>query len=310
MEHETDTPSASRVVERLPIAPAPSAQRPPVRLAARHPITSFFALTYALSWGLWLPIVVGYDGALREAFFVAGIFGPALAGALMVRAQGGSVGDWLRGIVRWRVAPRWWGLALVIPAFLIGMASAVYALLGNDIDVSLLPGRLGGYLPALLMTALLGGGQEEFGWRGYALPRLEARYSPVAATLILGTLWGLWHLPVVAADPEFQHGLDFAALVPVVALSLVSVIGYAFLLTWLFNRTGSVLVAMLFHAGFNTANEFLAPLPMEAVEGAAYEVLSVTMTATLVAVVLALITFTRGRLGWETAVPERAAESV
>jgi membrane protease YdiL (CAAX protease family) len=276
-------------------------------LAARHPVALYFVLAYAISWGLWLPIVLGYDGSLCEAFFVAGIFGPALAGALMIRAQGGRVGGWLRSIVRWRVAPRWWALALAIPAGLIGTASAVYAFLGHPVDVSLLPGRLGGYVPALVMTALLGGGQEEFGWRGYALPRLEARYSPVTATLVLGTLWGLWHLPVIAADPDFQHGLDAAALVPVIALSLVSVIGYAFLLTWLFNRTGSVLVAILLHAGFNTANEFLAPIPMEAAEGAAYEVLSVAMTGTLVVVVFALITFTRGRLGWTAS--GRAAEA-
>jgi membrane protease YdiL (CAAX protease family) len=274
-------------------------------LAARYPVALFFVLAYALSWGLWLPIVLGYDGALREALFVAGIFGPALAGALMIVLQGGSLGGWLRSIVRWRVSARWWVLALLIPAGLIGTASAAYALLGHEVDVSLLPGRLGGYLPALVMTALLGGGQEEFGWRGYVLPRLEARFSPVTATLILGILWGLWHLPIVAADPEFQHGLDVAALLPVVALSLVSVVGYAFLLTWLFNRTGSVLVAILLHAGFNTANELLAPLPPEAVEGAAYEVLSVTMTLTLVAVVLALVALTRGRLGWGAAVPER-----
>lgn len=277
-------------------------------LAARHPVGLYFVLAYALSWGLWLPIVVGYDGPLREALFVAGIFGPALAGALMIGLQGESLGGWLRSIVRWRVRPRWWVLALAIPAALIGTASAAYALLGHEVDVSLLPGRLGGYLPALVMTALLGGGQEEFGWRGYALPRLEARYHPVTATLILGVLWGLWHLPIVAADPEFQHGLDAAALLPVVALSLVSVVGYAFLLTWLFNRTGSVLIAILLHAGFNTANELLAPLPLDAVEGAAYEVLSVTMTATLVVAVLALIALTRGRLGWRNAVPDRTAE--
>lgn len=258
----------------------------------------FFALTYAISWGLWLPIVLGYDGALREVLFVAGIFGPALSAVVLTRREGRSISAWLREIVRWRVSPRWWALALAIPALLIGTASLVYALLGNAVDVSLLPGRLGGYVPALVLTALIGGGQEEFGWRGYALPCLEARYHPTVATLMLGVVWGLWHLPIVAADPDFQHGLDIAALAPVLLLSLVSVVGYAFLLTWLFNRTGSVLIAMLLHAGFNTANEFLVPLPFEAVEGAAYEVLSLVMTLTLVAIVVVLVVTTRGRLGY------------
>ncbi len=276
------------------------------RLPVSYPrsTASFFVLTYAISWGLWLPIVLGYEGPLRRVLFVAGIFGPALAAAVLTWQEGGALRSWFHEIVRWRVRLRWWALALVIPALLIGTASLVYALLGNAVDVSLLPERLGGYVPALMLTALIGGGQEEFGWRGYALPRLEARHHPAVATLIVGVLWGFWHLPIVAADPAFQHGLDVAALVPVILLSLVSVVGYAFLLTWLFNRTGSVLLAILLHAGFNTANEFLVPLPIEAVEGAAYEALSLIVTGVLVVAVFGLVIATRGRLGYT----ERAAE--
>ncbi|MEL6613136.1 MAG: amidohydrolase family protein, partial [Bacteroidota bacterium] len=264
----------------------------------RHPVAAYFVLTYAISWGLWLPIVLGYDGALREALFVAGIFGPALAGAAVTKLSGDSVGAWLRRIVRFRVGVGWYLAALLIPVLLIGAVSAVYAALGNPIDVGLLSGRAGAYAGALVSTALLGGGQEEFGWRGFVLPHLERAHGPVVGTLILGVLWGLWHLPIVAADPEFQHGLDLTALLPVIGLTLVSVIGYAFLLTWLFNRTASVILAMLLHAGFNTANELLVPIPLDAAEGANYATLSVVMTLALVLVSLVLIVVTRGRLGY------------
>lgn len=271
----------------------------PAPLVARHPIAAYFALAYLFSWGLWLPIVLGYQGTFREVLFIAGIFGPALAGAAATRLSGRSVRAWLRGIVRWRVPGRWYAVALGFPVALVVGVSTVYALLGHPVEPSLVPGRWATYLSGLLFVAILGGGQEEFGWRGFALPRLEARYGPVAGTLVLGVLWGLWHLPIVAADPEFQHGLDAAALVPVIGLSLLSVVGYAFVLTWLFNRTGSVLLAILLHASFNTANDVFIPLPREAVEGAAYQTLSVVMTLALAATVLVLIAATRGRLGYE-----------
>ncbi|MEX2400199.1 MAG: type II CAAX endopeptidase family protein [Rhodothermales bacterium] len=270
----------------------------PTSLISRHSISAYFILTYVLSWGLWLPIVLGYDGILREILFVAGIFGPAMAAILTTWLGGGSVRAWMVNIVLRCVRARWWAFAMVIPVFLIGTASSAFAMLGNEIDLSLLPGRLGGYVPALVLTALIGGGRQEFGWRGFARPHLEKRYGPVSSTLILGVLWGLWHLPVVAADPEFHHGLDLAAFLPVALMSLASVAGYAFILTWLFNRTGSVLLAMLLHAGFNTAYELFVPLPPEAVAGTAYTTLSVTMTLTLAAVVLVLIAATRGRLGY------------
>ncbi len=266
-----------------------------------HPVTSFFVLAYGVSWGLWLPIVLGYNGPLRNTVFVGGIFGPAVAGSIVTWLAGGSVRVWLRHTVRWRVPFRWWVLALTLPALLIGAASTGYALLGYPVDVSLLPGRLSGYVPALLLTALMGGGQEEFGWRGVALPHLEARLGPVAATLVLGVVWALWHLPVIAADRSFQHGLNLSALLPVLLLSLVSIVGYAFFLTWLFNRTHSVVLAMLLHAGFNTANELLVPLSTSAVAGSTYTVLSVTMTLTLVVAAGLLVAATRGRLGFAAA---------
>ena len=280
-----------------------SASTPP-SVAGRFPAASYFVLTYLISWGLWLPIVLGYEGALREALFIAGIFGPALAGAAVTKLSGGSVRAWLGRIVRFRVRGRWYLAALLIPAALIGVVSAVYAALGHTVDLGLLPGRAGAYAVALVSTALLGGGQEEFGWRGFALPHLERVHGPVAGTLILGVLWGLWHLPIVAADPEFQHGLDLGALLPVIGMSLVSVVGYAFLLTWLFNRTASVVPAIVLHAGFNTANELLVPIPLDAAEGANYTVLSVVMTLTLVGIAVGLIVATRGRLGYGSAHPE------
>ena len=269
----------------------------PHRFARRHPCATFFALTYAVSWGLWLPVVLGYSGPLREPLFVAGIFGPAIAGIGTTWLLGERVGEWLRAAFRWRVPARWWAVALAVPVALTLTASAAYALLGHDVDWGLLPARLAAYGPALAVAAVIGGGQEELGWRGFALPRLEARFGPAGGTLVLGGAWALWHLPIIAADPDFQHGLGLGALLPVIGLTALSVVGYAFVLSWVFNRTGSVLVAALLHGGFNTANGSLVPLAAGAAEGAAYAGLSVAMTLALAAAVAALLVATRGRLG-------------
>jgi membrane protease YdiL (CAAX protease family) len=84
---------------------------------------------------------------------------------------------------------------------------------------------------------------EEPGWRGFALPELQTKYSPLIASLILAPLWALWHLPLIGN--EFPW--------PIVPAFLLSIFGGTFVQTWLFNRTkGSVLLAMLFHATVNT----------------------------------------------------------
>src|SRR3712207_6537622 len=86
---------------------------------------------------------------------------------------------------------------------------------------------------------------EELGWRGYALPRLLARRSALAASLILGLLWGLWHLPTFYVLGAPQHGLPISAF-------LLLTMAYSVLFTWIYLHTrGSVLIATLFHSAIN-----------------------------------------------------------
>ncbi|NJL21540.1 MAG: CPBP family intramembrane metalloprotease [Leptolyngbyaceae cyanobacterium SM1_3_5] len=231
--------------------------------------------------------------------FLTGIFGPAFAAAILTKLSGRSIWAWLRHILRWRVRPVWYLVALGFPMLLISAVSVIFVLLGYPANFSLLSDRIPAYLSGLLFVMVLGGGQEEFGWRGFALPHLQQRYSPIVSTLILGIFWGLWHLPIVAANSEFQHSLAMETLLPILLLSLWQVIGYAFCLTWLFNRTQSVLLTILLHASFNTANEFLVPLPFDQVEGSNYQTLSVIMAIVLTIIVILLLTSTHKRLGYQ-----------
>jgi uncharacterized protein len=264
----------------------------------RHPLVAFFALAYAISWLAWLPVVLGYRGSLETVIALIAQFGPALAALVVAWRTGATPGAWARGLARWRVAPRWYAVAIGLPPLVLGAEVAVFGLLGGPIDLALLPGPLLAYLPTLAVLTLLAGLGEEPGWRGLALPRLQERLAPVPATLVLGGLWALWHLPLVWIDPRFAHG--FTTPAPLVLLALLTLLGivlYAFFYTWLYNATRSVLLCMLLHGGFNAAVGTLFPAPFELLQRETYVTLLVVQDATLLAAVALLIALTRGRLG-------------
>ncbi len=156
----------------------------------------------------------------------------------MTHLLGGSVKSWFKGLFHWRVAPRWYLFAIGVPIALAVLVTAEFAVFGKALDWSLLDNRLIAFLPALLVTALVGGGNEEPGWRGFAMPRLQDRYSPVRSTLVLGVLWAPWHLPILLATDDASHGLATGGVLVLAALTLLSIVGYAFAYTYLLNKTG------------------------------------------------------------------------
>jgi membrane protease YdiL (CAAX protease family) len=242
----------------------------------RHPLLAYFGLTYALSWLAWIPWVLGNRDAVGAVLFIVGGFGPPASAAIVTRFTGGSVRTWARPIVHWRVAGRYYLYALGLPALLLAAVNLELALLGHGVDLDLLPRRLPAYLATLAFVAVLGGGLEEPGWRGFALPRLQAVRSPLTATLLLGFAWGVWHIPLYGP-------LGFA--VPLVL---------AFFYTWLYNRTGSVLLCILLHASLSPAIDTLILLPND---GRGLVSVDVAIFGTLIAAAAILVGLTRGRLG-------------
>lgn len=240
-----------------------------VRWARRRPIAAFIALAYALSWSAWLVAFIGGGPPM----VVLGAFGPAVGAGLVTHWSGGSLRDWLRPLARWRVPGRYYVYALGLPAALFGAINAELALLGRPVDLGRLGEAIPAYLGTFLFVALLGGGQEEPGWRGFALDRLQGRYSPIRATLLLGVVWGLWHLPL--------YGLGF-----------VGPLMFVFFYTWLYNRSGSVLLCVLLHASFTPALDHLILTDDSPTVDA-------VIVATMLAGVLTLIGLTRGRLGFD-----------
>ncbi|MFN8533044.1 MAG: type II CAAX endopeptidase family protein [Dehalococcoidia bacterium] len=268
----------------------------------RHPIAAFFTLAYGLSWLAWLAPALGVGGVLGTLALFAGGFGPAVAAAIVAALLGGGAfGEWARGLVRWRVAPRWYLAAVGLPFAVMALAIAGFAALGLPVDLTLLPGRLALVIPTFVLIALAQGGNEEPGWRGFALPRLQERCSPVVASLILGALWAAWHLPVLFASPESQHGFgSLVALLPSILVTFVNIVGLTFVYTWLVNGSRSTLIAILFHATGNTVNALFIPLPDAALVGAVYWIALLVTSGLNLALAVAITAATRGRLGYQT----------
>lgn len=227
-------------------------------MVRRYQTTTFFAVTLALTWSWWVLayVVLASDGLTLLHIGVGG-FGPVIAAAFVTWASGSDLRAWAAQIIDWRVSPRWYLLALLLPA-IWGLASvpASLTLAGVSFDVSLSADQVLQYGGSILIILFVGGGQEEPGWRGFALPRLQEGYSALTASLIIGVVWAVWHFPLFLMDAPRNLSGNFV-------LFAVMVVGFSILLTWCYNSTGgSVLLAMLFHAAVN-ASAALTPVPSE-----------------------------------------------
>lgn len=291
----------------VPTRPA-SARR---GLLARHPLVSYFLIAFAFTWTLLFSVLLSKDGlgllpyglspAVASSIAPASLLGPSLAALIVTAATEGraGVGRLLRRIVRWRVGVRWYLFVLVgLPAVMVlGTLLRPGAL--ASFDISNLPSGLA-YLGAFAFMVVLGGPLfEEPGWRGFALPRLQRLHGPLVGGLILGSMWALWHLPgflVPQKLPPSGTIMDFVRF----AVALVA-LGYV--IQWVFNNSGgSVLMAILTHASWNTfySAVLIEVFPAPAVVGS---YLNLTIAGWVLA--LALIALTRGRLGYR---PEAAQE--
>jgi uncharacterized protein len=236
----------------------------------------FLVLTFGLSWMVWWPGMsdrLGLDPVLSG---LIGAFGPSLAGLVTVTLFEGrqALGDLLRRLLLWRVSLRWYFFVLLYPAALSLTATLVHVLLGGAwpdfarppfVSAYPLPPEAGSVpfllflLPVFLQQTLVGSSMgEELGWRGYLLPRLQAQPWPrsapkaLVASLLVGAIWGFWHLPLALTPENPMSETPFG-------WTMLDLMASAVLFTLVYNRTrGSLLLALLFHSAFNMAALFLA----------------------------------------------------
>ena len=224
----------------------------------RHALVFGILLMFALTW----PIDLANSGILPFNFpFILYLFlgwGFGVASVIMTGLTLGraSMISLLKRYLHWRVGWRWYLAPLLLaPGLIIGGVYINAALTGGqpDFDTVMAYQIFGksAYLPLFVipffLTDLIANG-EEIGWRGYVLPRLQARYSALTSTLILGVIWGFWHLPKFLSHWDITSFIWF----------LVHTTAGAVLYTWLYNGTrGSLLLVTLFHAASNTAGVFM-----------------------------------------------------
>jgi membrane protease YdiL (CAAX protease family) len=224
-----------------------------IQTLKRHSLLTYFALAFGLTWACWIPL------ALSDAFaseytaqpssllllWPVGLIMPSLAGILLTALFSGKsgLGALFRRLGQVRVAPTWYAVVLLLVPVLLFVAIVVNTWLGGaTIDYAYAWSNL----LVWLVLCLIPGLGEELGWRGFALPRLQAHHQALPASLFLGVMWGLWHLPLLIAN----------SLVPLTSLGLVNFLLYdvtitalAVLFTWVYNNTnGNLLLLVLFHA--------------------------------------------------------------
>ena len=228
----------------------------------------YFVIAFAFTWALWWLAALEARGLISSLPIPAqglGVLGPLVAAVILTAQEGGRAGlrSLLSRIVHWRVAPVWYGIVLLGPVLLYLATLALEVVLGGQ-PPSL--GALVGALPtvliyAALMVVLVSLG-EEVGWRGYALPALQARYGALISSVVLGTMWALWHLPLFFNPDMFYSNMPFV-------IQLAIQVPLAILFTWVFNSTGgSVLMAILLHSMINASGQLWKVMPEYAVEPA------------------------------------------
>lgn len=201
----------------------------------QSPLVCFFLLAFIFTWSLLPMASVSISASLLA------LCGPAFAAGLVsVATSREEQRQFNSRLTAWRISPTWYLLALLLPLPVTAFRSLLEGWLGAEGEMTLQP-----ITPLGLIVFLLVAG-EEIGWRGFALPRLLPRFGQAGASLFLGGIWALWHLPLFYIESMPQFGMPFLPY-------LGYTVALSFILTVLSSRTqGSTIIATLFHGAVNT----------------------------------------------------------
>ena len=224
----------------------------------------FFIIAFIWSWLLWIPLILASLGfidippkllsSMTLPITIVAAFGP-LMGALfaLYREQGkGSIVKYLRSFLDLRLGWKAYILSFVILGGCTSIAWLLPEFFGEERLPMLLP-SIWVFIPYLLIMIFLGGGQEEFGWRGYALPRLEKQLGLWLANIVLGIIWACWHLPLWFITGTSQTYMNFGGFI-------LLTVGYSFLFSWIRAISGRRPFSGLFVHG--VANAFVPLMPI------------------------------------------------
>jgi membrane protease YdiL (CAAX protease family) len=226
----------------------------------------YFLLTFAYSWTIWIPSVldgIGLDlpfdvSGYSTLVVIIGAFAPMLAAITLVfREEGGKgVKAFLAKAFDFHIKPLYLILAIALPLLIHVISHYLALAVGLDVAQTLFPAEMSVSpiilaIPYFLLMLIIGGGQEEFGWRGYAQQPLQEKIGVLPASFVIGVVWGLWHLPLWFMAGDMHSAYSFVAFV-------MMTISISFVYAWLYNASGKKLIAVLvLHAMSNTAAPLL-----------------------------------------------------
>ncbi len=236
---------------------------PPARPIHISTLVAFFALAFAWTWLFWgslaflrIPFPRDLSGGPGAWLILLGAIGPLAAALALSARSAGSKGvrTLLSSAFHWRFGSAWYFAVLLGPGALLFLAVMASAALGTQPGGALFNALTGAWL-------LIGIGQlwaavgEEYGWRGYALPRIQDRFGSLIAALVVGLFWALWYLPLFFVPHSYQSSLPFS-------LFLISRVLDSILYTLVYNRTGRRLWSvMLLHGAQNLWGQVLPLAP-------------------------------------------------
>jgi uncharacterized protein len=219
----------------------------------------YFALAFGLTWIIemvWWQLGISLETASGQALLILAMSGPAIAAiglTYLTQDEMGRRDYWLRIIDLKRISVRWYLIIFLFAPALYGLAALLDVLSGGSgatwgktlAQLTIIPSLL-----TIFLTPFL----EELGWRGYALDRLQSRWSAVVSSLILSIAWALWHLPLSFSKGTYQHGLGIGSLG--FWMFMIGFVPVTLLFTWIFNNNSrSTLSAILFHCVLNGSLE-------------------------------------------------------
>jgi membrane protease YdiL (CAAX protease family) len=255
-----------------------------------EPVVVYAALAYGISWACWLPLA--WAGRLVVVggwpTHLPGLLGPAAAAVVASLVFGGRDGAvWLAGpVLRWRIG-RWW-LVAVSPLLLVFGDLAVRGAAGDGVLALREFGEMNGLpqwtaIGTMILLFITGLG-EETGWRGFLQPVLQRRMRPLLAVLVVAAIWAAWHAPLFLIVANYRGFTPLMLVGFVVGLACGAVV-----LGWLYNRTGSVLAAAVWHGSYN----------LTAATAASHGLLAAISTTAVIAGATTLVVgdlLTRGRV--------------
>ena len=230
----------------------------------KHIFPIYLFLAFLISWFGWLILILtDTSPEFFNPWKLLAAFGPSLAGLFAIAVQSGKSG--LRRILLSLTGfgkPKWtWYLfSLIFPPLIMLISLWIHIAMGGTGLAFNDPAEIYRVIPVFLLVLFFSVLGEEIGWRGFALPWLQERFSALTSSLILGFIWAVWHLPLWWIPGDFHQQLPLIWF-------LIQTVSITILYTWVFNATkGSLLIILLLHAASNTAFGVLPMLP-EAASG-------------------------------------------